>query len=125
MRRDEHWRKVVDYTREEYLPKRSDIVLAQLFAHGLYPDLEPPKVSRSGEGMTAQWTLSAAGGDIMYTLDGSDPREVGGAKRASARRYSGPINVDESVQIIKARSFLDGEWSALLERELVRGPSSL
>ena len=125
LRRDEHWRKVVEYTREEYLPKRSDIVLAQLFAQGLYPDLEPPTVSRSGEGADTQWTLSAPNGDIVYTLDGSDPRKIGGEKSATALSYGGPINAAESVQTIKARTFLVGEWSALLEWELVRTPANL
>lgn len=125
LRRDEHWRKVVEYTREEYLPKRSDIVLAQLFAQGLYPDLAPPKVTPSGEGTAIQWTLSALHGDIVYTLDGSDPRQVGGAENTSALRYTGPIKADESVHTIKARSYLDGEWSALLQWQLVRTSSNL
>ena len=125
LKRDEHWRKVVDYTREEYLPKRSDIVLAQLFAQGLYPDLEPPKLTQSEEGASIRPTLSAPIGDILYTLDGSDPRKIGGEKSASALSYDGPINADESVQTIKARSYLDGEWSALMEWELVRAPANL
>ena len=125
LKRDEHWRKVVEYTREEYLPKRSDIVLAQLFAQGLYPDLEPPKVSRSGEGSNTRWAMSAPKGDIIYTLDGSDPRKIGGGKSPAALNYSAPIHTDESVQTIKARSFLEGEWSALLEWELVRPPDNL
>lgn len=123
--RDEHWRKVVEYTREEYLPKRSDIVLAQLFAHGLYPDLEPPSASRSGEGAAAQWVISAPAGDVFYTLNGSDPRQVGGDRSADALEYSGPIKADDSIHTIKARSYLNGEWSALLELELLSAPANL
>jgi hypothetical protein len=123
--RDEHWRKVVEYTREEYLPKRSDIVLAQLFAHGLYPDLEPPSASRSGGGAAAQWVVSAPAGDVFYTLNGSDPRQVGGDRSADALEYSGPIKADDSIHTIKARSYLNGEWSALLELELLSAPANL
>jgi hypothetical protein len=39
--------------------------------------------------------------------------------------YSGPIKADDSIHTIKARSYLNGEWSALLELELLSAPGNL
>ena len=39
-------------------------------------------------------TMSAPAGTIFYTLDGSDPREVGGAVNPTALMYTGtPIDI--------------------------------
>jgi len=40
---------------------------------------------------------------IYYTLDGTDPRAVGGGISNSAILYSGPINLPNGVTTIKAR----------------------
>jgi hypothetical protein len=45
-----------------------------------------------------------------YTLDGSDPRLVGGAVSGSARTYSAPFRVDASTRVI-ARSRNGTKWS--------------
>lgn len=42
---------------------------------------------------------SIEGGDIYYTLDGSDPRKPGGAVSRSARKYSNPIALTESAKV--------------------------
>ena len=117
LNRDVHWRKVVDYTRNEYLSKRSDIVLAQLFAQGLYPDLAAPVASIHSEGDAKQLALRAEQGKIFYTADGSDPRLIGGKQNTSAISYQNSIQKTEEVQAIKARVFYEGEWSALFEIE--------
>ncbi|MEX2186528.1 MAG: lamin tail domain-containing protein [Pirellulales bacterium] len=46
--------------------------------------------------------------DIYYTLDGSDPRDPGATVYAAAT----PLN---QSTLVKARSFWNGEWSALAE----------
>jgi len=48
LNRDDHWRPEVDRILNEYLPVRGDIVLEQLWAHGLIPDLFPPVFHRHG-----------------------------------------------------------------------------
>ncbi len=48
---------------------------------------------------------STASAVIWYTLDGTDPRALGLTNRsASARRYTGPITLDQSSRLV-ARSF--------------------
>ncbi|MDC0325618.1 CotH kinase family protein [bacterium] len=115
LNRDHHWRKVVEYTRNEYLTKRSDIVMAQLFAQGIYPDVSAPTVALNGEGDTQLLVLHADRGEVLYTADGTDPRLIGGQRSASAQPFQSSIGKKEEVQTIKARVLFDGEWSALLE----------
>ncbi|MBT5927560.1 MAG: hypothetical protein HOH33_13180 [Verrucomicrobia bacterium] len=115
LNRDDHWRKVVEYTRNDYLSKRSDIVMAQLFAQGLYPDVNAPSVSLNSEGDAKLLLLHASQGEVFYTTDGTDPRLIGGEQRESAKPFSAPIAASEDVQTIKARVIFEGEWSALFE----------
>ncbi len=115
--RDDHWLKVVNYTRNEYLSQRSDIVMAQLFAKGLYPDVTAPVPSLTGEGGATQLALSAGKGIIIFTTDGSDPRMIGGKRNVSATTYQKPIPNSGEFQTLKTRTFYEGEWSALLEIE--------
>lgn len=47
---------------------------------------------------------------IIYTLDGSDPREIGGA--AAGIPYDGGIPLRQTTEV-NARAFVGGQWSAL------------
>lgn len=63
-------------------------------------------------------TLSNAGGDIYFTLDGSDPRTpFTGAASASAQKYdsNAPPRI-AGTTLVRARSLRDNAWSALTER---------
>ena len=63
--------------------------------------VDPPifqSASRAEPGQSVRLT-SPEGGDIYYTLDGSDPRKPGGAVSRSARKYSSPIALTESVKV--------------------------
>lgn len=52
-------------------------------------------------------------GTIYYTLNGADPRQVGGAVAPTALTYSGPISLTGTTRV-KARTLSPGgEWSAL------------
>ena len=64
---------------------------------------------------------SPAGGQIYYTLDGSDPRDaVTKMPRASAILYTGPIALDQGAEV-SARIFVstnpgtDNDWSAIVD----------
>src|SRR5690606_10843107 len=63
-------------------------------------------------------TLNAPAGEIYYTLDGSDPREVGGAVSSRAIRYSSAIALNDHA-LLKARARSGGVWSALNEASFV------
>ena len=60
------------------------------------------------------WHLSAERGQIFVTLDGSDPRAIGGKPSEKARVVSMPIPVKEGKKL-RARVYFQGEWSVLTE----------
>ena len=47
---------------------------------------------------------------VVYTLDGTDPREVGGSNVGITYENAFPLNGSTQV---KARAFVEGQWSAL------------
>jgi hypothetical protein len=112
--REDDWRREVRRIADDYIPKRSGIVLGQLFAQGLIPDLQPPQIQPAG---TAGWKLTSTNGPatIYYTTDGSDPRLVGGGVSPRAKRYEGPVQIEGTAGKLKARAVIDGDWSALAE----------
>jgi len=55
--------------------------------------------------------LAATGGEIIFTLDGSDPRLPGGGISPSATKYSGPLQ-SQPKALLFARALKDKRWSA-------------
>lgn len=99
-----------------YLDLRSSIVLNQLTAVGVYPTLAAPTFSQFGGTVPtgSVLTITAPAGTVYYTLDGSDPRTLGGAVSATASLYTEPIPLDEST-VVRARTLNGTTWSALTE----------
>ncbi|MBN1817581.1 MAG: chitobiase/beta-hexosaminidase C-terminal domain-containing protein, partial [Sedimentisphaerales bacterium] len=58
---------------------------------------------------------------VWYTVDGSDPRLSDGYQNPESRQYSEPFLVDHSI-IVKARTLVEGQWSALNEAVFGVGP---
>ena len=112
------WRAEQDDLLANYFPQRSAIVLDQLAAAGLYPRLAAPQLSQYGGTIAAGFQLDVtAPGDVYYTLDGSDPRRGAGSRFPGAgdlgrrRAYTGPIRLPGTMTV-KARTYVDGQWSA-------------
>lgn len=76
----------------------------------------PPEFSRIGGpasvGETVSLSHGNAAGTLYFTIDGSDPRAIGGAPVGVA--YSGPIPL-AGTRHIRARVLASGVWSALRE----------
>jgi hypothetical protein len=110
----DNWEEELNRVLNDYIPIRSGIVFEQLWKVGLYPSFHPPTLSQFGglvgEGYELQ--LDTEEGEIFYTLDGSDPRQLGGTASDLAVRYSGSIFVRNSVEL-KSRVLRAGTWSAL------------
>jgi hypothetical protein len=68
---------------------------------------------------TVTLTNTTGAGTIYYTLDGSDPREQGGATSSTALVYTAPIQVTKKgLTYITARTKLtNGKWSAICTQE--------
>jgi len=66
-------------------------------------------------------TISAGGSQVYYTVDGSDPRELGGAIQAGLSAYSSALTFNPGRTTVKARAYENGTstWSAMTEVEFV------
>lgn len=73
-----------------YVPNRGSRVLAQLREDGLYPSFDAPTLSQHGGPIAngSEVIITGYGGTIYLTLDGSDPRLLGGAVNSSAQTYT-------------------------------------
>ncbi len=119
------WLPEIEDVINNYFPYRTSIVVNQLKSAGLYSYVQPPEIERSGtEIAQGDYYLSGevlltfqntnSSGVIYYTLDGVDPRMVGGEISYSAH----VIESDESIQInkstvIKTRIKNGNSWSSI------------
>ena len=69
--------------------------------------VQPPTFKPEAGGKIA---LAAPQGRILFTLDGSDPRESGGAVSSKARTYESPISSSPRTMVF-ARAFHNNRWS--------------
>ncbi|MDP6636269.1 MAG: lamin tail domain-containing protein [Phycisphaerae bacterium] len=128
--RDNHWIPRLNWLRDQYFPARSSLtsgagssVLQQYKNVGLYPSVNAPSFSINGtpqHGGTIDsgdsLTIAAPLGTIYYTLDGSDPRLVGGGISPAALIYSEAVALSDGA-FVKSRAYDSGSgtWSALNE----------
>ena len=124
--KNDHWIPELNKVRNNFFPVRTSIVENQLINAGLYTSINPPVFSVNskvigGEKynfsdyilLTINNTESSS--IVYYTKDGSDPRLIGGRinSKASAMDSDEIIELVNTTQIVKARTYQDGEWSAL------------
>ncbi|MCK6626334.1 MAG: lamin tail domain-containing protein [Anaerolineae bacterium] len=117
-------------TQADWFKARDDVLrqmegnAARLMAlarqEGYYPKLDPPAFSQQGGQIAPGFILTITGvspgeGAILYTTDGSDPRQpVTGAIASTANTYRTPLILTSTTHL-KARVFRGGVWSALNE----------
>ena len=114
-RPDVEWAAECESLLNNYFPQRSAILLGQFRAQGMYPGVAAPTYSRYGGLVEPGYVLSlAAPADaIYYSLDGTDPRQVGGGLHPGVHLHEGDsISIFEDTEVL-ARSRQAGEWSAL------------
>jgi hypothetical protein len=85
--RNVEWVAERDRLLNSYLPQRTAVVLSQLRGADLYPGTDAPVFSRQGGSVSPDTPLTMAtdADTIYYTLDGSDPRQPGGAVNLNAQ----------------------------------------
>lgn len=112
------WQTEVNYQKNTYMPGRTTTVLGQLRSQNLYPSIVAPSFNQHGGNVASgfQLTMTAPAGAIYYTLDGTDPRDSGGAISATGIAYTpgAPASLTTSA-LAKARVLSGGTWSALNE----------
>jgi hypothetical protein len=123
--KDNNWWPEIQTVRTMFFPVRTGIVIGQLKAENLYPEVEPPDIKNS-EGLLeeSQYSLNSSmnvtvenpnsSGTIYYTLNNDDPRLIGGGISSSATVMGDgeEMEIDNST-ILKARIYDNGTWSAL------------
>lgn len=91
---------------------RFNALRSQLAGQNAWPATQAPTLSQHGGEISAGFQLSISNpngsGTIYYSLDGSDPRTLGGAIAGTA--YSGPIPLDDDTRV-RARVLESGTWS--------------
>ncbi|MFT5525979.1 MAG: hypothetical protein ACI9HK_003949, partial [Pirellulaceae bacterium] len=110
--RDEHYVNQQQFVRETYIPARTDIVLQQLAGIGAFPSVSAPAFSQNGGQVLAgnDVGIAAATGAIYYTLDGSDPRGIGGVVGAAAALFVNNLTFTQATNV-RTRAFDGQEWS--------------
>jgi hypothetical protein len=114
------WAGEANYVLNTWLASRAETLLAQLRSAALYPTIDAPSFSINGVPeygglFNPNDTLTMSGppaATIYYTLDGSDPRLLGGAVSGSAIPYSSGLTLTQGTRIM-ARAYSGGVWSAL------------
>ncbi|MFA9389020.1 MAG: lamin tail domain-containing protein [Prolixibacteraceae bacterium] len=123
--KDDSWTPIVQRTMNEYFPFRTNIVIDQLKSAGLLSTLDGPEFRMNNELVEDEVIQLFAGnaitlrngngsGSIKYTVDGSDPRKVGGSVAQTAVDGANLTNMSILQNTtINARIFYKGAWSAL------------
>lgn len=120
--RDVHWLPAVRAVQTAFVGPRTATVLQQFRNKGWLPTVAAPSLSQQGGRVPTNQavTLSAAAGAILFTLDGSDPRQVGGAITPGARTFrAGDSLLFADPTTVKARALSGTNWSALTEARFV------
>ena len=123
--KDNAWLPELNILRNEYFPYRTDIVIDQLLEYDLYPSIAAPIITESGNEIFAEQvfinsatsiTFGSASGEIYYTLNGTDPRLIGGDLSADAKKIASgsSVSIPQSA-IVKSRVFNNNMWSAIKE----------
>ena len=110
--------------QEGILTGRNAVVLSQFVGAGWFPTLGAPTFDVNGIAKSSgqivlgsNLTFTATGGQVYYTLDGSDPREIGGGISPTALVYtpgqSGPALVLSGSEVMDARTYNGTTWSPL------------
>lgn len=119
--RDGNWLPAANNILNNYLPHRTGTNLLQLRAAGLLQRLTAPVLGRHGGLVPSGFPLALGGagdGSILYTLNGTDPRSVGGVVHPGALVHGAPVPISNAVRLMARVRRLSGgtnEWSALTD----------
>jgi len=131
------WDAEVSSLMNVFFPNRTNILIDQLKAEGLYSDLKPPVIYISGmnppDGLyylsgteDVNINRNNSSGSIYYTTNGKDPRAIGGGISDDALEVTsqeGTFNLQHSSQIL-ARVKDGNNWSPLRKVSVMKPAST-
>ena len=126
------WTNEVNYLLNTYIPARSDTVVTQLRNVGWFPaatNIGPTFSQYGGAIPSGGYTLTitnvnAGGGVVYYTVNGSDPRLIGGAVNPSALTGTS-VALTANTTRVRARVLLSGVWSPMTDETFAKAQSDL
>ena len=108
-----------------YFPRRTEIVFNQLISAGLYPAVSPPEFNTDKNIIPEEFQLlmsSPDGGEIRYSLDGTDPGYFSPVLNKSILIYdNNPLPLKGDTVLVQARVKKDTLWSKLVTRQFLIG----
>lgn len=128
------WSQALAVIRDNFFPGRAEEIIEQLtrtrtyddwratsFVTNplpLFPEVAPPDFVQHGGTVDAgfMFSLVSAADSVYFTLDGSDPRAIGGGIAAGAQRYAAGFPLNQTVTV-QARAIENGIWSALSQAQ--------
>lgn len=114
-----------------YFRTRTENVFNQFLSGGIYPIIEKPVFNSSASYIPVDFDLymtAPEGGEIRYTVDGTDPGHYSLATSNSIMVYDGeaiPLPAEGESLTILARSKVDTLWSALTSKTYTIGENVL
>jgi hypothetical protein len=114
--RDGEWAEELDWLTHTYFPQRREVVLTHFREAGLFPEGEAPRWKTELSSPESQALVLEgdwdAGEQVLFTLDGTDPREAWSGEIASGtQEYVEALEWEEGM-ILRARILRGDEWSA-------------
>lgn len=122
--KETHWTPQLDYILNTYFPNRTSVFIQSLIEAGLFPSTDAPSIMVNGVSVRSGYivknslvSMTAPGGDIYYTIDGSDPVtwDPEPTVSSTASKFTEPFSLSGSAHI-RARAVSGGVWSASAER---------
>jgi hypothetical protein len=105
----------------DYFPPRTERVFTQLVSEGLYPIVDFPRFSNGNNTFADTVDLfmnTSSEGEILYTLDGTDPGYFKQSKSESIFVYDNmPLPLEIGTNIVTARVKQDSLWSRLITKK--------
>jgi hypothetical protein len=109
---EDHWVPEHARVRDDVLPERVGVTVADFIAQGLFPAVAAPDLTPHGGPIAAGGQATLTGpGEVWYTVDGADPRGADGLPAPTATLATGPLTFAVDA-IVTARSRQSGVWSA-------------
>jgi hypothetical protein len=116
------WQNNRNFYTNSWFPNRTNTVLTQLRNRGLFPSVNAPVLNQHGGSALPGFAMSMTGtGTLYYTLNGTDPRQWGGAPAPGALTYSSPVPLNATTTV-RARALSGNVWSALTEAVFLISP---
>jgi len=123
--KNDNWLPEINSMYDDYFPVRTGIVINQLKDEGLYSAYKSPDILNSGVKITTDKTMISGStavsiqnpnttGEICYSIDGTDPRLVGGQLSTKAKVSSENVELNlAQTSVITARIKVNSNWSPL------------